>query len=107
MDDLSEKISSLLSDPEGMARIQKMAQSVLGGTDAASKEPGEPNIDIGKLMPLISKINSRSHDSRTGLLLALRPHLSEKRRERLDSAVKILRVIDMLPLLQDSGLFNL
>lgn len=105
MDDLSEKISALLSDPDGMARIQAMAQSVLGGADTSQKN--EPGIDMAKLVPLIGKINSRSTDSRTGLLLALRPHLSDKRKERLDRTVKILKVIDMLPLLQDSGLFNL
>lgn len=105
MDDLSEKISQLLNDPDGMARIQQMAKSVLGDTEKTA--PAVPNFDIGKIMPLIQKMNSRGPDSRTGLLLALRPHLSEKRQERLDSAVKILRVIDMLPFLQESGMFNL
>ena len=105
MDDLSEKISQLLNDPDGMARIQQMAKSVLSDTDKTT--PATPDFDIGKIMPLIQKMNSRGTDSRTGLLLALRPHLSEKRQERLDRAVKILRVIDMLPFLQESGMFNL
>lgn len=105
MDDLSGKLSELLSDPEGMARIQKMAQSLLSDTKPA--EPEAMGIDISKLMPIISKINSRPSDSRTSLLLALRPYLSDKRKERLDTAVKMLRVADMLPLLQESGLFNL
>ncbi len=105
MDDLSGKLSELLNDPEGMARIQKMAQSLLSDTKPAAPETAE--IDIGKLMPIISKINSRPSDSRTSLLLALRPHLSEKRKERLDTAVRLLRVANMLPLLQESGLFNL
>lgn len=105
MDDLSGKLSELLNDPEGMARIQKMAQSLL--SDKKKEEPDTAGIDIGKLMPIISKINSRGNDNRTALLLALRPHLSDKRQERLDTAVRLLRVADMLPLLQESGLFNL
>lgn len=105
MDDLSSKLSELLNDPEGMARIQKMAQSLLSDTKPA--EPEVAGIDVGKLIPIISKINSRGTDSRTALLLALRPHLSDKRKERLDTAVRLLRVADMLPLLQESGLFNL
>ena len=88
-----------------MARIQKMAQSLL--SDTKKEEPDTAGIDIGKLMPIISKINSRGNDNRTALLLALRPHLSDKRKERLDTAVRLLRVADMLPLLQESGLFNL
>lgn len=105
MDDLSEKISQLLSDPDGMARIKQMAESVLGEKESNSSVL--PDIDIGKIVPLIQKMKSRGTDSRTGLLMALRPHLSEKRQERLDRAVKILRVIDMLPFLQESGMFNL
>ena len=30
MDDISEKLSSLLSDPQGMDKIKEMAQSLLG-----------------------------------------------------------------------------
>lgn len=104
MDDLSGKLSALLNDPDGMARIQQMAQTLLNDTKEEKESTG---LDIARIAPLISKINARKPDNRTSLLMALRPHLSEKRRERLDTAVKLLRVADMLPLLQDSGLFNL
>lgn len=104
MDDLSGKISALLNDPEGMARFQKMAESLLSDNKEESPPMG---LDIARLVPIITKINSRPTDSRVSLLLALRPHLSEHRQERLDTAVKLLRVVDMLPLLKESGLFNL
>ena len=38
MDDLNEKITRLLSDPEGMAKIQSM-MAALGGGDAAPPPP--------------------------------------------------------------------
>ena len=104
MDDLSGKISALLNDPEGMARFQKMAESLL---NEPKNEPETSGLDISKLMPIISKINSAPQDNRVALLEALRPHLSESRKERLDSAVKLLRVASFLPLLGESGLFNL
>ncbi len=108
MDDLAERLSSVLSDPQSMERIRSMAENLL--SEEKPKEQSDslfPDIDMGKLLPLISKINVKRQDKRTQLLLALRPHLSEKRQERVDTAVKILRVIDMLPLLSESGLFNL
>ena len=108
MDDLAERLSEVLNDPQSMERIRSMAENLLGEEKSPEQSGSQfGDIDIGKLMPLLSKINLKKQDKRTQLLLALRPHLSEKRQERVDNAVKILRVIDMLPMLSESGLFNL
>ena len=111
MDDLSEKITALLSDPSALEGIRSMAAGLLGGEKAAPEpEPDSfvqmPDIDIGRLMSVIGQLKNNKNDERTSLLLALKPHLSERRRERVDKAVKILKLLDMLPLLKDSGLFN-
>ena len=109
MDDLNEKITALLSDPSAIEGIRNMAAGLLGGGEPEIKsEPTheQPDIDIGKIMGIMGKLNKRENDERTSLLLALKPHISEKRRERVDRAIKILKLIDMLPLLQDSGIFN-
>ena len=106
MDDLSERIQSLLGDPDGMQRLKSMAESLLGGEEKPRAPEPQSDIDISKLLPLIQRFNQKKSDKRTDLLEALRPHLSERRQERVDSAIKILRLIDMLPLIQESGLFN-
>ena len=110
MDDLNEKITALLSDPSAIEGIRNMAAGLLGSSGEpeikSESAPELPNIDIGKIMGIMGKLNKRENDERTSLLLALKPHLSEKRRERVDRAIKILKLIDMLPLLQDSGIFN-
>lgn len=111
MDDLNEKITALLSDPSALENIRNMASGLLGGAEAPQSAPPEaavemPNIDIGRLMSVMGRLNNGKTDERTKLLLALKPHISEKRRERVDNAVKILKLLDMLPLLKDSGLFN-
>ena len=41
------------------------------------------------------------------LLLALRPLLGERRRQRVDEAAKMLKLARMLPLLKDTGILNL
>lgn len=111
MDDLSEKISSMLSDPQQLAKIREMAAGLLGNEQPSAPPPPPPpalpDIDMGKLLGIMSKFKSQGTDNRSRLLLALKPHLSEKRQERVDRAVKILKLLDMLPLLQESGFMNI
>lgn len=111
MDDLNEKITALLSDPSALEGIRNMASSLLGNAPLPPNEevPSDnlmPDIDIGKVMSVLGRLKNTGTDERTRLLLALKPHLSERRRDRVDRAIKILKLLDMLPLLQDSGFLN-
>lgn len=114
MDDLSEKLAGLLNDPDTMSRVRKMAESILGEEETSKQN--EPNIDFGSMLgadelqsiiSIIGKFNSLGNDPRSQLLTALKPHLSEPRREKVDTAIKILKVLEILPLMKDSGLFKL
>ena len=60
--------------------------------------------ELNAIMRIGSALKSRQPDDRSQLLLALRPHLSPARQERVDQAVKLLRRVDIIPLLKDSGL---
>lgn len=119
MDDLSSKLTELLSDPESMERVRKMAESILGESAA---EPAAPAIGSGELsdigdmlsgselqaiISIISQLKSSSDDSRVQLINALKPHLSEERQKRADTALKILKLLDLLPLIKESGLLKL
>ena len=44
MDDLSEKLTGILNDPESMERVKQMAESILGGGKA---EPPAPSAVTG------------------------------------------------------------
>ena len=109
MDELSARLSSLLDSAEGMEQIKNMAESLLGGSGSAPQEEGrglgglDPS-DIQTIMQLGNLLRSDTDDSRTKLLLALKPHLSEKRQDRVDRAVKLLRIASVLPLISAQGL---
>ena len=115
MDDLSAKLSELLNDPESMNRVRQMAESILG--ESGDDAPASPDIssigdmlgsgELQSIISVISKMKSTGDDSRVQLISALRPHLSEERRKRADTAIKILKLLDMLPLIKESGLLNL
>ncbi len=102
---LADKISELLSDPEGMARIEAMAQSLLGEEKERPQETA-PEVSGLELTRMLSALKSSGGDDRSRLLLALRPHLSEGRRERVDKAIKLLRLISVMPLLKESGILS-
>ena len=109
MDDLSEQLSALLSDPNGMERIKDMAQSLLGGqkTEQTDQIQKDEEINIGALTQMMKLMKkSGNDDSRIKLLLALKPNLSPERQERVDSAIRILKLIELAPMLKDLGLFN-
>lgn len=115
MDDLSEKLAGILNDPDSMERVRKMAESFLGN-DTAKEEEKSPLDDIGSMLgaddlqaiiTIISKLKSSGNDPRTQLLKALKPHLSEPKREKVDTAIKILKVLEILPLMKNSGILKI
>ena len=60
---------------------------------------------VMKLMPLISSVGE--DDDSIRLLRAIKPFLSRQRQERLEQAIKLLRVIRIVPLLKSEGLLEL
>ncbi len=101
MDNIADKLTELLNNPEGMEKIKKMADSLL--SDSKTEEKNESSgfdIDPSALMGVISALNHSAPDNRASLLLALKPHLSDERQHRVDSAVKLLKLASLLPLVK-------
>ncbi len=117
MDDISARLAEILNDPESLNRVRTMAEGILNEQKAQSQNT-TPNISasleeggldpaqISKIISVISRLKTNQNDNRSGLLLALKPHLSTPRQEKVDTAVKLLKLIDLLPLIKDSGIFE-
>ena len=118
MDDIAEKLTQLLNDPAGMEQIRSMAEGLLGNAPPPA-QPSAPVGDLsdlmqgvrpeqfGAIMKMARALGAARDDDRTRLLLALRPHLSPKRQEKVDQAVKLLKLSSLLPMIGESGLFSL
>lgn len=126
MPDLSEQLSAILQNPEAQRNIQNMLASFRQNSEAPKNQvPGPPfdfsslfnqsqppaaenpfpDIDINMIMKLqgiFSKMNC--DDSNVNLLRALRPHL--KNPQKVDGAINILRMMSVLPALEESGIFG-
>lgn len=123
MDDITDKLTHLLNDPEGMEQIRSMAESLLGhsvANDARAPEQSASPLgelselmqgvrpdQMGSLLKIARALGASRDDDRTRLLLALRPHLTGKRQARVDQAVKLLKLASILPMIGESGLFSL
>ena len=101
MSDLFSKVSELLSDPESARKIQSIAASLSG--ENSSPEPADTlpiplseSGDSGEALPLPSFDFSSSHSREVNLLNAIRPYLRASRAEKVDRALKAIRVIDLL-----------
>ena len=71
---------------------------------SSGEETGLSPAQIAGMVKMVSALNSRKEDDRTRLLMALRPHLSPEKRDRVDKAVKFLKIMDVLPLIRGAGI---
>lgn len=105
MNDIADKLTELLNDPSGMERLKKTAEELFSRSDSGEANNVEadgsplPDIDPSMLSALVKGLGSGS-DSRSELLLALKPHLSADRQKRVDNAVRLLKLIPLLPMLK-------
>ena len=119
MSEFEDKLNAILSNPEAMAQVMGLAQS-LSGSDAFGSEQqhggskGNHTDNVGssfgnlgdlfsqidpkmieRLLPLIGELSRGDNDERMQLLYALRPFLKEERRDKIERAVKAAILIQI------------
>ena len=76
-------------------------------SDSSEQDDPLSGIDIEAIMKmgeLLSQMNRQ--DDSTRLLLALKPHLKPENRQKVDSAMRLMKIMNILPLLRDSGILG-
>lgn len=118
MSEFEDRINSILNDPDQMDKITNLAKTLMGGEasppqsgpEDGGKEDGLGGLAglarsimgendgggldpaaLGKISRLI-KESSGKDDEKRALLEAMKPYLSEKRRSKMDKALKIARL---------------
>ena len=104
-DDIGSILSSL--SEEEMGNLSDMAQQFMGGDGNGnnSETAADPfgGIDpqmIAKLIELMPLLQSKGDDERTRLIAALKPLLSPHRRKKADEAIQLMRLLDILPIIE-------
>lgn len=116
MSEFDEKLNTLLNDPNAMAQVMSLAQSLSGRMDGGADEEngsapppplsadgGMPDaaallsslsgLDTELVRRLLKQMNRPESTETTTLLHALRPFLSEARRDKVDRAAQLARLI--------------
>ncbi len=107
MGEFEEKLNAILSNPEAMAQVASLAQS-LGQSQEHSEAPPSPAPSSGgeglfgldpallqKVLPLLTELNDSRTGEREQLLYALRPFLKESRRDKVDQALRAARILSL------------
>ena len=100
MDDLEQKLNSILGNPEMMSQLMSMAQSMgQNAPNEVSQPVSAPALpDLGGMdMEMIQKIASfagqaRVDNNQQALLNALIPYLSQARIQKLRNAMRAARI---------------
>ena len=120
MNEWEEKLNTLLSDPDAMSQVVNIAQALsaqMGGSapqgegnaapppQNASPPPdaGNPFSQLGsidpellqRLIPVIRQMNRPESSETSAFLYALRPFLKPSRRDKVDRAVQLARMIHL------------
>ena len=57
-----------------------------------------------KMQDIMGAVSQK--DKNTDLLLALKPHLKEERQQKIDKAIKIMKLLAVWKVLKDSGMLK-
>ncbi len=101
MDDLERQLNSILSDPKQMEQIAGLARSLMG--DSTPNTPPEPGPDAALLGRIAALMQSGGEGREQALLKAIAPYLSEKRRGKLDNALRLARLARIARLAMEQG----
>lgn len=83
------------SDDDNDTEQQDNSSGIFGGLDPSM---------LVNIMSLFEKMNSTSDNER--FLLALKPLLRDENKEKIDAAVRFMKLFALLPVLKDSGLLG-
>lgn len=119
MDDMMSVIQSAMQNPETMAQLNAIAQSLFSGDNKTQQNTALPDsipspqtqntgdIDIQKLMSVASAIkNTNQKDTTIDFLFALKPFLKSEKQLKADRVIKLLRLLAILPILKESGILG-
>ncbi len=98
MEDMEQKLNSILGNPEMMAQIMNMAQAMGASAPPEQSGPEKPvppslGIDPGMLQKIAQIAQQSGIDNhQQGLLRALRPYLHEERIIKLEKAMRAAKI---------------
>ena len=93
---LTDGLGAVLSDPELLAKLPQVMAMLRPMMEQAAPPSAAPPTDAPAAAALSPVAGKKPTDNRTALLLALKPFLSEDRRNAVDAMLRISALGDVL-----------
>ena len=105
MDNIEELLRALTEDDEGDNERQDQDRDNDNGEQSGGLFSGLDPEMLLKMFALFEVLNQPDDNER--FLLALKPLLREENRAKVDSAIRLMKLFTLLPILKDSGILGL
>lgn len=129
MDDLNAAIRSILDDPAKVEQLRSLAQSLGANVDnTAPPQQTEPQSDLSSALQSLSNATQQANqtgnnntalgsiaqfvgnlnisDKDMNLLRSLKPHFSSARAAKIDSVLKMMQLMRIIPVLTSGSLLG-
>lgn len=103
MDNIEDILRALTEDSDEDERGNEADAQSSDGQDGGLFSGLDPEMLL-KMLSLFETFNQPSDNER--FLLALKPLLREENRPKIDSALRLMKLFSLLPVLRESGLFD-
>ena len=84
MSEFEDRLNHILSSPEEMEKISRLAAQLMGGSEENSGTQANPMPDLSRMLGIPGQVGSK-----TALLSALAPYLQPERRKKLEKALRL------------------
>lgn len=109
MDSINDILSSLT--PDDIESLKSMADSLFSSSEKVQNHSGQTDNTgfsdflnpemILKISSIMNMMNNPQHSERYKLIEALKPNLSTPRRQKADEAMKIMKIMELLPIISE------
>ena len=122
INDVFQKLNAMLSDKETANNLKNILNNFSSSSDNSSQASDNNykdansnstenkssvfDFDINTIMKIKSamdNLNSSQNDSRSNLLLSLKPYLHDSKKEKIDQYIKFLKIANVIESLNLSG----
>ena len=114
--DIFQKLGNILDNPEMSDNLKNILNSISSSenTKKSDNNNGEnkdassnfPNLDfetILKLKNIIDSFNNTENDSRSNLLLSLKPYVADNKKQKIDQYIKFLNLAKVIEIINPMG----
>ena len=102
-----EKNNSASPAPASSSAISALTQMLGGAQNASGSGSPAPLVDMNTILKLGKAMsNMQTNRQNIDLLLSLKPRLGAHRAKKIDDAIRIMQLVQFLPLIKESGLFQ-